>query len=72
MENKQYFYTITRDGKFINSNYDKEDTDNVAQAIRFLDEESLLSYWESSIVQKMSTIFDMKVIEVECTLKEYA
>ena len=24
MKNKQYFYTITRDGKFINSNHDKE------------------------------------------------
>ena len=72
MENKQYFYTITRDGKFINSNYDKEDTDNVAQAIRFLDEKSLLRYWESSVMQKMRTLFDIKVMKVECTLKEYA
>lgn len=44
MENKQYFYTITRDGKFINSNHDKEDTDNISEAIRFLNEKSLLRY----------------------------
>ena len=72
MENKQYFYTITRKGKFINANHDKDDTDNIAEAIRFLDEKSLLRYWESSVIQKMRIIFDMKVIEVECILREYA
>ena len=46
MENKQYFYTITRDGKFINSNHEKEDTDNLAEVIRFLDSKSLLRYWD--------------------------
>ena len=72
MKNKQYFYTITRDGKFINSNHDKEDTDNISEAIRFLNEKSLLRYQESSVVQKMRLIFDMKAIKVECILEEYA
>lgn len=72
MENKQYFYTITRDGKFINSNHDKEDTDNIAEAIRFLDEKSLLRYWDSSVMQKMRVLFDMKKVKVECMLEEFA
>lgn len=72
MKSKQYFYTITRDGKFINSNHEKEDTDNISEAIRFLDEESVFKYWNSSIVQKMRTLFNMKIIEVECILREYA
>lgn len=72
MENKQYFYTITRDGKFINSNHDKEDTDNIPEAIRFLDEKNLLRYWESSVMQKMRVLFDMKKVKVECISEEFA
>lgn len=72
MENKQYFYTITRYGKFINSNHDKEDTDNISEAIRFLDEKNLLRYWESSVMQKMRVLFDMKKVKVECISEEFA
>lgn len=71
MKNKQYFYTIIREGKFINADYDKEDTDNISSAITFFDEQSVLNYWNSSMMKKMRKIFDMKIVEVECTLREY-
>lgn len=71
MNNKQYFYTIVRDGKFINSNHEKEDTECVGEAIRFNDEVAVLKYWNSSIVQKMRTIYSMNIVEVECIVREY-
>lgn len=71
MNNKQYFYTITRNGKFLNSNIEKEDTDNIAEAIRFDDEKKVLKYWNSSVMQQVRTIFDMKIMEVECIIREY-
>lgn len=71
MKNKQFFYAIVREGKFINANYDKEDTSNISDALVFFDETSLLNYWDSSSVKKMREIFDMKVVEVECILREY-
>lgn len=71
MNNKQYFYTIVRDGKFINSNHEKEDTEYISEAIRFNDEVTVLKYWNSSIVEKMRTIYTMKIVEVECVIREY-
>lgn len=68
---KQYFYTIKRDGKFINSNSMKEDTDVISEAIRFNDEESVLYYWNTAVVKKMRETCDMKIVEVECICREY-
>lgn len=68
---KQYFYTIKKEGKYINSNAMKEDTNIIAEAIRFDSEEAVLDYWNSPIVEKMRSIFKMQIIEVECIVKEY-
>lgn len=69
--NKKYFYTLIRNGKFLNSNFMKDDTDNIAEAIRFNTETEVLSYWESPYSKIMRKESDIKIIEVECILREY-
>lgn len=71
MKNKQFFYAIVRDGKFINANNDLDDTDNIADALLFPDEQSVLKYWDSSFVEKMRLCYDLKIVEIECVIREY-
>lgn len=68
---KKYFYTLMRDGKFINSNSMKSDTEEIAEAIRFNTEEDMLYYWEQPCTKMIREDSDVKIIEVECILREY-
>lgn len=69
--NKKYFYTLKRNGKFINENYMKGDTDNIKEAIKFNNEQDVLNYWEQPCTKLMRKEYDIKIIEVECILREY-
>lgn len=70
MKNK-YFYTIMRNGKFINSNSMKSDTEEIGEAIRFNTEEDILYYWEQPYTKMIREESNIKIVEVECILREY-
>lgn len=60
-----------RNGKFINSNFMKGDTDDIGEAIRFNTENEVLDYWEQPYTKLMRDESDIRIIEVECILREY-
>lgn len=68
---KQYFYILIRDGKFINSNPMKADTENIGEAVRFNTEDDVLYYWEKPYTKMLRNESDIKIVEVECILREY-
>lgn len=68
---KKYFYSLMRDGKFINSNSMKEDTDKISEAIRFDDEEAIKSYWNKPYTKALRASSNIKAVEVECIIREY-
>lgn len=67
----KWFYTLMRDGKFINSNHMKGDTEEIGEAIRFNTEQEVLEYWETPYAKMIREESNIKIIEVECILREY-
>lgn len=55
----------------MNSNFMKDDTDNIAEGIRFNTETEVLYYWNRPVTKALREDSDMKIIEVECIPREY-
>lgn len=73
---KQYFYTLTRFGKFVtkDSMYSAttcRDSKFIGDAIMFDTEEKLLDFLKLEEVKVMRDSSVVEILEVECILREY-
>ena len=58
------FYTIMLEGKFINSNFMREDSKDIVEAIKFSKKENAKYFFEGLRKDK-----DFKIIKVKCELE---
>lgn len=64
MENNTFF-TIMINGKFLNSNFMRDNTDHILEGVRFYTEEDAKEFTES-----LREDINFKVIKVTCEFKE--
>ena len=60
-----------KDGKYINSNFVKEPTKDITEAIKFSSEEELLKCLGSDLFESLRKNKTVKILEVECIIREY-
>lgn len=58
------FWTIMIDEKFLNSNFMRDNNENISEAVRFSDEESCREFFEGLRKDK-----PFKIVEVNCELR---
>lgn len=49
----------------------KGDTENIGESIRFNTEQEILECWEQPYTKVMRDKSDIRIVEVECILREY-
>lgn len=59
------FYTIMIDGKFLNSNFMRDNTDHILEGVRFYTEEDAKDF-----ASNLRDDVNFKIIKVNCELEE--